>query len=307
MPGYVSSVDLSLTGRQLHCVSSTGSTLEKNGGVVQFTLNEVLQPAQDQIVSRIGVQSFTMPNVMPNFTEKNNIVEVYVTNNTTGVTTHYTDITIPQGFYSTTDILSKINSLFTEENVTLTLTYDAVSNRYTLRSTDTDYTFLLGNTTNRSPWFSTKFQFPVLTSATDSTESSYSINMQTTTSIFLGMTSLPRQSITSHETFPTIIARIPVTVGFGSVMHYEPTEIFYLEGRNIVLSQFVISLFSDAGEVLELDGGGYTLTFLVDYAFQMEPTKRATDAFTNELYHNNPYGHDRLLRRGDAFTDRRFR
>jgi hypothetical protein len=299
MPSYVESVDLALSSRQLHIISTTASSQDYGGGVCQFTFQQPVIPENDQIITRVALEKVNIPNVAKNITSANYTVEF--TQNSTNYRGN-----LDAGYYNISQLVTAFNTLTTTLNPPggLTLSYSSITNRCTLTST----TYATTLTTTQSGTSIWGFLFLTTNTASTSITSTQGINVMPTQNYYLSISTLPNQVETSHDLFPAVSVRVPVNVGYLGIVSYQPIEFFWLESRNLSFTNITVSIYDDNGDVVDMDNQTWSATFYVDFAYlnRAEPkpndnmntfSSQAAPNFADPLM-SRRRDFDRLLKRG---------
>ena len=292
MQSLTKSVDLNLVGRQLHVLSTTGSSEASGGGVATFVFNQVVVPDNDNIVTKVALTQATIPVVAYNITSANCTLEFKI--NSTAYST-----TITSGYYSSTSLVTAVNTALTNlaPSGGLTLSYSATTNRMTITGAGTGYNVTLTNTSGTAMW--TFLQLTTNSAATSLT-GTQGFNVQPTSNYWIAVSQFPNQTESSHNTFPQIVARIPVNQNYLSLLTFEPINLYWFEARSITFSNMTISIFDDYGEVVNMDNQPWSMCFHIEYAYQVTAPESPNDPVHTFISRNQPNFADPLLRRFDA-------
>ena len=122
-----------------------------------------------------------------------------------------------------------------------------------------------------------------------------------TQNIFVGMSSIPSQIITTYNYQPNIIGRIPVRSLFGEKQVWQEHDPFFIEVRNPTMHGFVVSLYDDNMQPLNNHGYPWTMSLYFDYVDIVHPHDKISgeDAMHTAYIQPNPFRQDPLLRRKD--------
>jgi len=235
------------------------------------------------LLSVIGI---SLPNVINNVTEHNNIFSIQA-----GLTpTNYT-IIIPVGIYSSWSFRDYLNSQFIARGIPVTCIYSNNSFRYTFVST---YAFNIKNTTNHPTTcghligsakssnneyiYPIEATIPYWTLVMPST-----VNFSPSPFVFLKINNINLTNINSFGNINDSLVRFPVNCQYGDMIQYRPTELnrFLINRTNINMIQ--IYLEDIYNNPLSIPSGVELQVVLkIDYIYP--PTLRDYDAGTISHY-----------------------
>lgn len=186
----------------------------------------------------MSVINISLPNVINNITEYNNIFSIQA-----GLTpTNYT-ITIPVGIYSAWSFRDYLNSQFIARGIPVTCIYSNNSFRYNFVST---YDFNIKNTTNHpttcggligaSKNENNQFIYPISASVPYwSLTMPSTVNFSPTPFIFLKINNMNLSNINSYGVISNSLVRFQVNCEYGQMIQYRPIELnrFMIQNQNI--------------------------------------------------------------------------
>jgi hypothetical protein len=202
------------------------------------------------------------------------------------------------GQYAASDVLS---ALSTSLDTRLTFTYDSKAYKFTLAAIDsTLYSFALG--TAAAAWAYLYLKFSITTEGEYvSTYTSESIaTLVPTENVYIAIDAFQCSSAirVSKQTYPNIVARVPMVAAPGSKNVYMPTDPFFVDVRSPSISQVIVTLLDDDCDVLNLQGTPWALTLYVDYVY-LTKVNRPGDSISTAYTRMNPTGQEGLYRRSD--------
>lgn len=295
---------------------------------------------------RVAVERATIPVCAYNVTSSNNVVECETyrldQSNTQAIYTF--SGTIATGYYTATQLVSAINteltSLFSAYTsyfvITnpLVMSYNSLTNRMIMTNNAFNQTpasgyygtvgFRLTNYSGNAVWVSSLCHlstsvdalFPTtssvsvapLTTTAPTLTSTQGVNIQPTSNYWIALSQMSSQVETSHNSFPQVIARIPVSVEYLATIFFEPYELFWIEMRSTAISQIQITIFDDAGKIVDMDNQPWTLTLYIDFAYLSRTEPTGEDYLKTTILQSAPNLADPLLRRDDFLRQlKRFR
>ena len=227
--------------------------------------------------------SISLPNVINNVTEYNNIFSIQAG----AVLTNYT-IVIPVGIYSAWSFRDYLNSEFITRGVPVNCIYSNNSFKYTFVS---EYEFNIKNTTAHPTTCghligvakdnSNQFVYPIAATIPYwSLVMPSTINFSPTSFIFLKVNGFNLSNINSLGVINNTLVRFPVNAEYGQMIQYRPTELNrFLIQRSSIISMD-ISLEDVHNNPLSIPSGAeLQVTLKFDYIFPL-PEQVAYNAGT---------------------------
>jgi len=188
----------------------------------------------------LSVAQVSLPNVINNVTEYNNIFSVQTNHSPT--LTNFT-ITIPIGIYSAWSFRDYLNSQFIARSIPVNCIYSNYSFKYTFVSS---YDFNIKNTTTNpttcgyligvAKSSNNQYIFPIQAgSPYFSIEMPSTVNFSSTPYVFLKISNISLSNINSRGNINDSLLRFPVNCEAGQMIQYRPTELnkFLLPSSNI--------------------------------------------------------------------------
>ena len=188
----------------------------------------------------LSVAQVSLPNVINNVTEYNNIFSVQTNHSPT--LTNFT-ITIPVGIYSAWSFRDYLNSQFIARSIQINCIYNTHSFKYTFVSS---YDFNIKNTTNHpttcgyligvAKSSNNQYIFPIQAgSPYFSIEMPSTVNFSSTPYVFLKISNISLSNINSRGNINDSLLRFPVNCEAGQMIQYRPTELnkFLIPSSNI--------------------------------------------------------------------------
>jgi len=188
----------------------------------------------------LSVAQVSLPNVINNVTEYNNIFSVQTNHSPT--LTNFT-ITIPIGIYSAWSFRDYLNSQFIARSIPVNCIYSNYSFKYTFVSS---YDFNIKNTTTHpttcgyligvAKSSNNQYIFPIQAgSPYFSIEMPSTVNFSSTPYVFLKISNISLSNINSRGNINDSLLRFPVNCEAGQMIQYRPTELnkFLLPSSNI--------------------------------------------------------------------------
>jgi hypothetical protein len=235
----------------------------------------------------------TLYNVTSDFTEFVYTIVNILTNTSS---TH--TLTLTPGQYSATDLVTVFT---TDLDLRLTLVYNSNTYRFTMAVADST-TYNLTLSTDTATWAEELLHFDAATVESEiaSCTSLTVATMAPTENIYLAIDAFPCTAIrVARETYPNVIARVPVTAAPGDKNTYNPIDPFYVEVRSPNISNFNVRLLDDTMTLVDLHGSPWCLTLYVDYVF-FEQIDRPGDVLDTAYTRDNPLAQQGLYRRSDV-------
>lgn len=244
------------------------------------------------LLSVIGV---SLPNVINNVTEYNNIFSLQTNHSPT--LTDFT-IIIPVGIYSAWSFRDYLNSQFTLRSIPVTCIYSNNSFKYTFVSS---YDFNIKNTTNYPTTCGhligvgknddNDYVYPLLAGPPYfSVEMPSTVNFSPTPYVFLKMANITLSNINSNGSINDSLLRFPVNCQYGEMIQYRPTELNRFLIQTPIINQIRIYLQDIDNTPLAIPTGIELQVILkVDYIYP--PAQQDYDVGTIPyFYKTNPIG-----------------
>lgn len=241
---------------------------------------------------------FTTRKTWYNVNVSNNVLVTKVL--TTSQVTEVNTATITPGDYTESELITAL-SVYLNSSATfkITTTYDVIYNKFK---------FVQGASNTIATWFSYSstmgkllgFDFSTGDQLFNSYDFLYSTNIPNLFGFHLlsVVTNIPntsRDSVTGLNIGNTI-ARIPVTVGYGSMVVFEPTNLHFFSLPTPMLDVLYIQLQDEEGNLVKMNGGDWHVTFRISWRYK--PIQRFPMPEDNPL---TLQGSTPLLSRQDDF------
>ena len=242
-------------------IHSNDSVITINDAEKIFYFEEnISAPAGYRIL--IGLTNLTMPNSMYNITSVSN-----------SITIDDTKYEIPKGNYTAKELATTITS---STPIKVVVTFDDKNNVFTIRLV-TGGTI---NSTTMARQLGLRGQLPITLPMTVDGESvdNYTAtnlcDMGGVTNIYIRIRNLTMNNLDSRGRSSNIIASIVNNTNYGGFIFYVPPEILYYIIAENTISHLDIELTDQEGEILELNGIDYNMTFTIHYVKQRENSIR---------------------------------
>lgn len=254
-------------GSQSIFVNSDDAELSLNDAEKVFFLNQnIVAPAGYRLV--IGLTNMTLPNAMYNINSTNNTIQI-----------DSTPKTIPVGNYSATGLVTAINTEISDGTGGAnlgTVKFETDTNSFKITYLGGVTRTLLENdlTTKVMGFVSTSSPNPFSAQSGPITAENV-CDMGGTTNIYVRLRNLSFNNLDSRGNVTNVVANVVNSTNFGGYIFYQPPEVLYYLINETVISHLDIELTDQQGNLLELNGAKYNLTFTVHYTKQRESiTKR---------------------------------
>ncbi len=198
------------------------------------------------------------------FTERNNFFSFTITGD---VVNEGVNISLPLQNFTSTELISYLNTLFTTSftNFTVILSYNSQTLKLILTVTPTGQNSSVSAITiNPSTTCSKHLGFVASQSGSSPLVAKNCINLNRTLNIYV-KTNLKLNNLDSHGLINGTISKVQVDKSSGEIIHYHNIEgiKFLIADKNIDHLQIVLE--DDDGERLDLNGIEYHLTFAFLY------------------------------------------
>ena len=220
-----------------------------------FYLNQsIIAPPSYRLL--LGLNNLTIPNTMFNINSTNNTFTI-----------DSTDFTLEVGNYSGTSLATAITNL-SGFSALGTITFNSDNNTFS-------FDFNTTRTLQDSVLASKVLGFtnlPITSSSlvNDIIVAANTCNLAGTTNIYVRVRNLSLNNLDSRGQITNVIANVVNNTNFGGFVFYQPPEVlYYLVNENIV-NHLDIELTDQEGNVLELNGANFNLTFTFHYTHQRQ-------------------------------------
>lgn len=240
--------------------SSQSIFLHSNDALVSISSAEKIFYLQESITAPagyrllIGLTNLTMPNTMYNITDNNNTITI------NSVTT-----TIPNGNYSADGLATKIQDTVSEIS---TCSFDAVNNVFTFTFTGS-YVF---NSSTMERQLGLRNQLP--TSSVTSYTATNVCDLGGVTNIYIRIRNLTMNNLDSRGKSSNIVASLVNNTNYGGYIFYVPPEVLYYMIHEHNVSHLDIELSDQQGNLIDLNGADFNMTFTIHYVKQRESAIR---------------------------------
>lgn len=247
-------------GSQSIFINSDDAELSLNDAEKVFFLNQnIVAPAGYRLV--IGLTNMTLPNAMYNINS---------TNSTINIDTQPYDIEI--GNYSATGLKDALNTAIGSVG---TVSFSTATNSFRINYDGATRTLLENDLTTKVMGFVSITGDDDPFSAQTSVAATNVCDMGGTTNIYVRLRNLSFNNLDSRGNVTNVVANVVNSTNFGGYIFYQPPEVLYYLINETVISHLDVELTDQQGNLLELNGAKYNLTFTVHYTKQRESiTKR---------------------------------
>lgn len=241
-------------------LSSQSIFLHSNDAVVSISSAEKIFYLQESITAPagyrllIGLTNLTMPNTMYNVTDNNNTITI--NGNST---------TIPNGNYSADSLATKIQDTLAEVS---TCSFDPENNVFSFTFTGS-YVF---NSSTMERQLGLRNQLP--TTAVSSYTATDVCDLGGITNIYIRLRNLTMNNLDSRGKTSNIVASIVNNTNYGGYIFYVPPEVLYYMINENNVSHLDIELSDQEGNLIDLNGADFNMTFTIHYVKQRESTIR---------------------------------
>jgi len=244
-------------------LSSQSIFLHSNDAVISISSAEKVFYLQESITAPagyrllIGLTNLTLPNTMYNITDNNNSITIK------GITT-----LIPNGNYSADTLATKIQDTVNEVS---SCTFDTENNVFSFVFTGS-YIF---NSSTMERQLGLKGQLPV----SDENGDPENITTYTAkdvcdlggiTNIYVRLRNLTLNNLDSRGKSSNIVASIVNNTNYGGYIFYVPPEVLYYMLKENNISHLDIELSDQEGNIVDLNGADFNMTFTIHYVKQRE-------------------------------------
>lgn len=263
MGHQLNDTDIGSQSIYLHSNDAT-ITISSSEKIFYFKKN-IIAPSGYKLL--IGLTNLTMPNTMYNVTSSSNNIVI-----NDGTTDHSFDITV--GNYTAEDLATEINTAISA--------YGGCN----FESDNNVFEFTLGTNTIQSTTMLRQLGLrDQLPTGNDSGSSKYTAknvcDMGGVTNIYLRLRNLTMNNIDSRGLSSNIISSIVNPTNYGGYIFYQPPEVLYYLVAERAISHLDIEMTDQEGNLLELNGVDFNLTFTVHYSKERESSVR--DSMLQEI------------------------
>jgi hypothetical protein len=248
-------------------LSSQSIFLHSNDAVVTISSAERIFYLEESITAPagyrllIGLTNLTMPNTMYNITDNNNTITI--NGNSTSIT---------NGNYSADSLATKIQDTVSEVN---TCSFDAENNVFSFTFTGS-YVF---NSSTMERQLGLRDQLPPTDDdgniiAVSSYTASDVCDLGGITNIYIRLRNLTMNNLDSRGKTSNIVASIVNNTNYGGYIFYVPPEVLYYMIKENNISHLDIELSDQEGNLIDLNGSDFNMTFTIHYVKQRESTIR---------------------------------
>ncbi len=241
-------------------LSSQSIFLHSNDAVVSISSAEKIFYLEQSITAPagyrllIGLTNFTIPNTMYNVTDNNNTITI--NGNST---------TIPTGNYSADSLATEIQDRVAEVSL---CSFDSENNVFSFTFTGS-YVF---NSTTMERQLGLRNQLP--TTAVSSYTATDVCDLGGITNIYIRLRNLTMNNLDSRGKTSNIIASVVNNTNYGGYIFYVPPEVLYYMINESSVSHLDIELSDQEGDLIDLNGADFNMTFTIHYVKQRESSVR---------------------------------
>lgn len=241
-----------------------------------FYLNQIIMPPPDTSIL-VGLISAEIPYSFYNVNSNNNTMTIQ---QITGSTTLTINIVLPQQNYDTDEMIDTMKELFLAASPPLTFTgftFDEDSNKFTLKHTGTGAdsgTVKITKSTMKNIMGFTESQLNV---AAQSITADHCVNLAGTSSVYVNLPNIGLSNLDSRGDLNGVVSKLNVNCNPGEYIFYHQTETQYYLISNPKIDFFQVSLTDDDNNLLEMNGGDFSITLSIHFSKKRTP-------FTAEEY-----------------------
>jgi hypothetical protein len=203
-------------------VNSKNASLKNNGFNSDCIFNLEHMDLEDAKLIYVSVQTAQIPYSFFNCDDYDNTLIIFTPYNATTYT-----ITIPEGNYNVNTLATTlINSVLTATGLTMTITFNSLTNKYTFTTTQ-NFVFKKESTCFELLGFAENADYSSVALSLDSNQS---VNFFTIKTILIEVSNLITDNMTTgNDNNAGILASIPITSSQGSIISY--SNIFGIKNR----------------------------------------------------------------------------
>jgi hypothetical protein len=244
--------DTELSSQSIFLHSSDAVVTISSAEKVFYLEESITAPAGYRLL--IGLTNLTMPNTMYNITDNNNSITI------NSVTT-----TIENGNYSADTLATAIQDTVSEVSE---CSFDAENNVFSFTFTGS-YIF---NSTTMERQLGLRDQLPTITIS--SYTALHVCDLGGITNIYIRLRNLTMNNLDSRGKTSNIVASIVNNTNYGGYIFYVPPEVLYYMIQENNISHLDIELSDQEGNLIDLNGADFNMTFTIHYVKQREATIR---------------------------------
>lgn len=226
-----------------------------------FYLNQsIIAPPSYRLL--IGLNNLTIPNTMFNINSSNNTITI-----------DSTLFTLPVGNYSGTSLATALNDLSGFSSLG-TITFSSDNNLFSLNSGSTSRTIQDSLLASKVMGFTglPKDSVIIPTGGVDINFilGTNTCNLAGTTNIYVRVRNLSLNNLDSRGQITNVVANVVNNTNFGGFVFYQPPEVLYYLVNESIINHLDIELTDQDGNVLEINGASFNMTFTVHYTHQRQ-------------------------------------
>jgi hypothetical protein len=244
-----------------------------------FYLNQIIMPPPDTSIL-VGLISAEVPYTFYNVNSNNNTMTIQQITGALESTTLTANIVLPQQNYDTDEMIDTMKELLLAASPPLSFTeftFDEDSNKFTLKHTGTGAdigTVKITASTMKNIMGFTESQLNV---AAQSITADHCVNLAGTSSVYVNLPNIGLSNLDSRGDLNGVVSKLNVNCNPGEYIFYQQTETQYYLISNPKIDFFHLSLTDDDNNLLEMNGGDFSITLSIHFSKKRTP-------FTSEEY-----------------------
>lgn len=235
-----------------------------------FYLNQLIIPPPDTSIL-VGLISAEIPYTFYNVNSNNNTMTIQeITPGLESSTTLTANIVLPQQNYDTDEMIATMKELLLAASPPLSFTefsFDNDTNKFTLRHTGNGTVKITASTMKNIMGF-TDSQHNI---AAQSITADHCVNLAGTSSVYVNLPNIGLSNLDSRGDLNGVVAKLNVNCNPGEYIFYQQTETQYYLISNSQLQFFQLSLTDDDNNLLEMNGGDFSVTLSIHFSKKRTP------------------------------------
>ena len=240
--------------------------------------------APDNSVTLISVVNAQIPFVFYSTSNANNNLKVTETINGVSITRN---IVLETGNYSEETIEDEIRTkLNSNSNISYTLTYNLVKNKFTFSTSTQNATVIFDFSIEKSCRKQLGFSAGTHTMTSTNPLTSDSVcDMTGDVHSLMIKTNLSSNSVLNSENkaFDLTLAKIPITCDAGNIILYEPINPFQTMVQTRTYNYIELQLTDNNNNNIEMHGVHFEVTLQFDFVSKVDDVSKLTDAISKTL------------------------
>lgn len=251
-------------------LQSRDASAQLHGASCLFYLNQVIMPPPDTSIL-VGLISAEVPYSFYNVNVNNNTMTVEQTEN--GQTTSK-NVVLPLQNYDVDEMILTVNTiLHAQPNAmpNVSLSFDEGANKFTLQHTGNSGTVKITDSTMKNLMGFTANQHDV---AAQSITANNCVNLAGTSSVYVNLNNLGLANLDSRGDLNGVVSKLNVNCNPGEFIFYQQTETQYYLISNQQIQYFHLSLTDDDNNLLDMNGGDFSVTLSIHFSKKRSPFSR---------------------------------